>query len=33
MIQIPDDPFIRCMEATGLPPWWDLQDEEDDDDE
>jgi hypothetical protein len=21
MIGIPDDPVIRCMEATGLPPW------------
>lgn len=21
MIGIPDDPIIRCMEATGLPPW------------
>lgn len=33
MIQIPDDPIIRCMEDTGFPPWWDLQDEEDDADE
>ena len=23
MIQIPDDPIIRCMERTGYPPWID----------
>ena len=36
MIQIPDDPIIRCIERTGFPPWlqddWE-DDEEDDDDE
>lgn len=21
MINIPDDPIIRCMERTGWPPW------------
>lgn len=21
MIQIPDDPIVRCMERTGYPPW------------
>ena len=26
MKNIPDDPIIRCIEATGYPPW--LQDEE-----
>nr|DAP53172.1 MAG TPA: hypothetical protein [Caudoviricetes sp.] len=35
MYQIPDDPIIRCMEATGFPPWMqdDDCDEEDDEDE
>lgn len=30
MIQIPDDPIIRCMERTGWPPWMqdDYQEEE-----
>lgn len=31
MYQIPDDPIIRCMEATGWPPW--MQDEYDEEDE
>lgn len=22
MINIPDDPIIRCIERTGYPPWW-----------
>ncbi len=22
MVQIPDDPIIRCIERTGYPPWW-----------
>lgn len=29
MLNIPDDPIIRCMERTGYPPW--MQDDEDDD--
>ena len=33
MIQIPDDPIIRCMERTGYPPWIDPDGEEDDDGE
>lgn len=32
MIQIPDDPIIRCIERTGYPPWykddWDYEEEE-----
>lgn len=22
MIDIPDDPIVRCMERTGYPPWF-----------
>ena len=36
MIDIPDDPIIRCMERTGYPPWmqaWDDEDEEDNEEE
>lgn len=35
MDNIPDDPIIRCMEDTGYPPWFDLteSDEEDEEDE
>lgn len=22
MLQIPDDPIIRCIERTGYPPWF-----------
>ena len=22
MIDIPDDPIIRCIEQTGYPPWY-----------
>ena len=36
MIQIPDDPIIRCIERTGFPPWlrddWEDDEEADDDD-
>ena len=32
MLEIPDDPIIRCMERTGLPPWM-LDEEEDEEDE
>lgn len=38
MINIPDDPIIRCMERTGWPPWMqnggydDDEEWEDDDD-
>lgn len=28
MLDIPDDPIIRCMERTGYPPW--TQDDDDD---
>lgn len=31
MIQIPDDPIIRCIERTGFPPW--LRDDWEDDEE
>ena len=34
MIQIPDDPIIRCMERNGVPPWLcggSKEDEEDED--
>lgn len=32
---IPDDPIIRSMERTGLPPWmrWSNDDDEEDDDD
>lgn len=35
MIQIPDDPIIRCVENTGYPPWFhdDSDDFDDEDDE
>lgn len=37
MIQVPDDPIIRCMERSGYPPWLcgnaDIREEEDDDGE
>ena len=34
MIQIPDDPIVRCMERTGYPPWFfPYEDDEDDDDD
>ena len=29
MIQIPDDPILRCMERTGYPPWMDPDWEDD----
>lgn len=32
MVQIPDDPIIRSMEATGWPPWM-LRDWEDDEEQ
>lgn len=32
MIQIPDDPIIRCMERTGYPPWIDPDYEETEED-
>ena len=32
MMNIPDDPIIRCMEATGYP-YWNYPEEEEEDDE
>lgn len=32
MIQIPDDPIIRCMERTGYPPWFNRATGEENDD-
>lgn len=28
MLQIPDDPIVRCIERTGYPPW--MQGDDDD---
>lgn len=36
MMNIPDDPIIRCIERTGYPPWmrgWDDDEEHDFEDE
>ena len=30
MIQLPDDPIIRCIERTGYPPWYFYERGEDD---
>lgn len=29
MLNIPDDPIIRCIERTGYPPWYGRDDDED----
>ena len=28
MVQIPDDPVIRCIERTGYPPWYGREDDD-----
>lgn len=33
MLQIPDDPIIRCIERTGYPPWMQGGYEDDEDEE